>query len=84
MFFDHHGSATLVDVACLVTWRSGAQSLVIVARLLLWWWTAGLASVAAETVTCLFCRVCAGEAQEEHLSEVAREIHEFAVLTILE
>ena len=47
--FVHHGSVTLVDVACLVTWRSGAQSLVIVVRLLLWW-TAGLESSAEKTL----------------------------------
>ena len=47
--FYHHGSVTLVDVACLVTWRSGAQSFVIVARFSLWWWTAGLVSLAKKT-----------------------------------
>ena len=46
---------TLVGASCLVTWRSGAQSLVIVARLLLLlllllWWTAGLGSSAAGTL----------------------------------
>ena len=35
IIFQHHGSVTLVDVACLVTWRSGAQSLVVVARSLI-------------------------------------------------
>ena len=30
------------------------------------------------------CRVCAGETQEEHLSEVVHDIHEFGSLTILE
>ena len=30
VIFYHHGSATLVDVAFLVTWRLGAQSLVLV------------------------------------------------------
>ena len=48
---DVQSGVTLVDVACFVTWRSGAQSLVIVARLLLlWWWTAGCESLAAETL----------------------------------
>ena len=30
------------------------------------------------------CRVGVGETQEEHLSDVAHEIHESAVLTVLE
>ena len=31
-----------------------------------------------------FCRDCAGETREEHLFEVAHEIHECAILTSLE
>ena len=51
IIFQHHGSVTLVDVACLVTWRSGAQSLVVVAPLsLLRWRTAGMVKFAAETL----------------------------------
>ena len=49
VIFYHHGSVTLVHGACFVTWRLGAQSLVIVARLLLLWWcSVGLVSLAEE------------------------------------
>ena len=87
----------MVGAACLVTWHSGAQSLVIVARLLLLWrWTAGLGSSAAGTLggqaketvkfagTRLFVEFARVKRRSSNLSEVEHEIPELLSLTNLE
>ena len=84
----HHGSVTLVDVACLVTLRSGGAVFGIVARLLLCGGQLGLGELRRATLggqtqeivkfaeTQFVCRVCAGETQERRLSEIVHETQE--------
>ena len=90
---NHHGSVRLVDVACVVTQRLGGAEFGMVVRLLLRGEQSGLLELNGGTrggegegdrEPCwnpFACRVCLGGTQEEHLSDVTREIHKFGSLT---